>query len=366
MTSDDSTKSSGREYWDFKTQQRKNFKASYCLHAEAGPHTCRGKVVKAHTIQRATSLNAIALNGHVFKLEVNHDTLSKEGGPAPREVGIHRASTFTGLCQYHDDVTFAAVEKQAFTGSVQQCFLLGYRSILRELHKKRAAEETLPSLLKLATANSGASNPTEFIDTFAAGMRIGRQVLERVKKSWDRILIERNFDEVRTAVVFFSKCPDIMTSSAYYPVADFDGQVFDANLSRLGKTSETPSLITYSIIKSPNGGAAVFCWHRSADDICDPFIRSLVGTRPGDRLDDAMVRLAFTTSDNVFASSMWWSNLTDEALEVLNARMAHGLAPQTAFHGGELERDGIRYVDWGMVRRRLLVTVHGRPQEIID
>ena len=101
-------------------------------------HNCDARIVKAHTVPQA-SLSRIAVNGHVLSFLPNAASL-EEYGPAlpPQRRGIRLASTFTGFCAKHDDSVFAPLEKVPFTGTSEQCFLLAYRALARELYLKKA------------------------------------------------------------------------------------------------------------------------------------------------------------------------------------------------------------------------------------
>lgn len=63
----------------------------------------------------------------------------------PNLVGLKQASTFTGFCGRHDDVTFAPLEKRPFEGTDEQIFLLAYRVLCLELFLKRADMESTPA-----------------------------------------------------------------------------------------------------------------------------------------------------------------------------------------------------------------------------
>jgi hypothetical protein len=76
----------------------------------------------------------------VYSFIPDLENLMKDHGVvAPKLVGTRRASTFTGFCSRHDDAIFAPLEKQVFSGTPEQCFLLGYRALTREIYTKDAA-----------------------------------------------------------------------------------------------------------------------------------------------------------------------------------------------------------------------------------
>ena len=109
-----------------------------CLAPEKWRQSCSRTVCKAHTVPRS-SLNLIAEDGHVLSFKPNLRNLKKHG-PAmpPQRQGVGSASTFTGFCAKHDDQIFSPLEKAPFEGTPEQCFLVAYRALARELHVKSA------------------------------------------------------------------------------------------------------------------------------------------------------------------------------------------------------------------------------------
>ena len=75
--------------------------------------------------------------------------MEQDGGKiGVKRVGINHASTFSGFCGYHDNVTFAPVEDAPFTATDEQCFLLGYRAMCRELYQKTTALEATKNYIR--------------------------------------------------------------------------------------------------------------------------------------------------------------------------------------------------------------------------
>ena|SRR2546422_4986942 len=93
-------------------QLRKTFQKKQCLHPGA-PNTCKGRIVRAHTVRRKADLTAIARDGHVYQGRADMGTLMRtKGRVAARLIGVREASTFLGFCEKHDAETFAPLETQ--------------------------------------------------------------------------------------------------------------------------------------------------------------------------------------------------------------------------------------------------------------
>jgi hypothetical protein len=101
----------------------------------------------------------------------------------PELVGLNFASTFTGFCSNHDGQLFSPVENKIFVTQQEQCFLLGYRAIARELYTKNG-QESLGELRRDADNGKPIEQQVE-IQTFNAmhdiGISAGMQALQHHK-----------------------------------------------------------------------------------------------------------------------------------------------------------------------------------------
>ena len=125
---------------------RRALSKKMCLAPDSWKNECVGQIVQAHTVSKSGSLRRIARKGHVYSLKPILGSPNRSIGQSlftPRLQGINSASTFSGFCTRHDDLIFTPIEKRAFTGTPEQCFLLGYRAVAGELYAKRAALENL-------------------------------------------------------------------------------------------------------------------------------------------------------------------------------------------------------------------------------
>ena len=114
------------------------FAKGYCSYPGAGTATCGERIIRAHTVQRATGLAAIAERGHVISAKsAFKDMVKNDGQLVPRKVGIHDASTFMGFCDRHDTTMFRAAEASTVALTQTTCFLLAFRALAFELFQKR-------------------------------------------------------------------------------------------------------------------------------------------------------------------------------------------------------------------------------------
>jgi hypothetical protein len=216
---------------------RNSFKRRYCLHPNAGSE-CSRKIIKAHTIQRSGSLTKIAKEQHVYTLYPGDAELMKTGMLSPRRIGIYDASTFTGFCDFHDNVTFAPIEKRSFECTQEHSFLLSYRALCRELYMKRARVEHMPSIRNF---DKGAPLEKQIwwmaqVNAMERGERSSLHHLETYKAAYDQCLINRDYSDVHYYVARIGCTPDFVCSGCVFPDYDFSG----VKLQTLTNLDEVP------------------------------------------------------------------------------------------------------------------------------
>lgn len=117
--------------WNLLREIRRINLAAYCSHPLASASTCEGGIVRAHTLQLAGSLSTIAVNRHVYGIDVLGQP-GRDGNLRFKLIGVRQASTFTGFCSHHDTELFRPLETEHFTTSKEQLFLLAYRALSKE------------------------------------------------------------------------------------------------------------------------------------------------------------------------------------------------------------------------------------------
>lgn len=332
---------------------RRIFGKKYCLHPNAGEE-CKGDIIKAHTVQRSGGLTKIARQGHVYTLDPGGAELVKTGMLSPRLIGVNHASTFTGFCNFHDTKTFEPIEKFPFEGSEQQAFLLGYRAVCRELFLKRSMVEHLASIKSF---DKGADLAKQiwwqhFVSTIERGEQSSLRHLERYKlSSYDPCLISDNYSNVHYYIIRIGAVPDFLCSGTVFPDYDFFGQ----RLQKLTNLDEVPQLITFSIVATDSGGAAVFSWVGHTQAGTD-LIKSL-DALSGEELRHAIVRFSFEYVENIFISPDWWESLTDKTKQALIMRSLTEMRPDIKRIPNCLKDDGVRITTWSVIGRHTNVSL---------
>ena len=315
----------------------KRIKKKECLHPKS-PTDCKGKIVKAHSVQRKL-LKTIANKTHfVYKPD-----LSKTDSLTMMKLrGIKQASTFTGYCAYHDDKLFAPIEKHALELSEHHAFLLAYRSMGREIH----VNEDYGSLSYILFPETPAiSNPGEhpisgifwefegndnpYLKDFEVFARMGVAYLEG------------DFGETRYYAIELDSVPGILCSGTTNIEFDFNG-------NRLQSATQINSqdLITLSLLPYRNKyGVAILAWYGESG-VNERFVKSLASLPTYD-IPDAIVRFIFQHFDNFFASPRWWDNLSATAQQRLLERFESTFYAES-YVFIDLGSDDWSYVDWNI------------------
>lgn len=320
-----------------------------CLHPDA-PGDCSEKVIRAHTIQKGSSLKRIAEDGHVLGLSADLTVLERNGGKiGVKQVGIRQASTFSGFCCHHDNVTFVPVEDKPFTATDEQCFLLGYRAMCRELYQKQTA---LEAMKYMRTLDQGSSVEEQiglqsFADRIERGQSAGYRDLVDRKSDFDRILLSGSFSEVFNYVIFTNDIPDVLASFGVTVKFDFHGN----KLQNLSDTDQLLDSLYVSIIAIETGGAIVLVWRDVHAHACTKFVKSLAALADRD-VPDAIVRFVFEYSENTFFRPSWWTALDTHLQSALVDRITSGADPCVPRKSSCLIPDGNHYVNWTIARRQ--------------
>jgi len=327
--------------WEAENRLREAYSAKYCSCPESMKHECSGRIVKAHTVSKSSSLKQIARNGHVYAFKPSLKSIStKEGLIVPELLGINKASTFTGFCSFHDKILFSEIEDKKFNATSEQVFLVGYRSLSKEYFNKMAQNDFQEVFKEV---DKGRSEEEQFrIQEFAflhsIGVAAGVRDVKIHKDYFDTILVGKNFDEVRGFVIEFDKVLPILCSGAMYPEVDFKGK----KLQDLAELEKALDNICFSLFCSEGSSYAVFTWLKDSDKTCEEFINSLESINDKDMFS-SVARFVFQSFENVFIEPVWWESQPKTIKENISKRLAAGANPIIEVKDNCLMDDGINY-----------------------
>jgi hypothetical protein len=327
--------------WETDRAISRAFNTKECLVPESMKADCSKTFIKAHTVPKL-SLKQIARDGHVYSFIPSLGNLNRDGGRLrPRLLGINEASTFTGFCSYHDNAIFSKIERQPFTASQEQCFLLAYRATMREIHTKKALA-SLSDLMHQADRGKPLQQQRviQFINAAAnTGISAALHDNDYYKSMYDKTLLSGDFSSVRAFILELSSPPPIMCSGGILPEQDFEGN----QLQDIADLKVTPHLFNVTSFYGGHYGVIAFTWLSDSDATCFPFINSL-RSLPLGRITDGLIRFFFEFSENLHIQPDWWENLSESKRTALVNRLAD--AVRLPRKPGCINEDGINYDNW--------------------
>jgi hypothetical protein len=240
-------------------EMRTKFSEGYCSHPNAAENTCRGAIVRAHTVQRRIGLAAISEDGHVLSVKAGADsTYKNDGRLEPQLAGVGRATTFNGFCAAHDEEMFRPVETGSPILSDTSVFLLSFRAVAYELFTKRAALKCIPLQREL---DRGKDFDTQeeiqsYVYYSAKGMEYGLKDLVQLKRKFDDTFLNGNYDSFSFYAIEFDCVLPVVACGAFHPEVSFDGR----QLQELGSESIDPDMIAFNLTVLNGRSVAAFGW----------------------------------------------------------------------------------------------------------
>jgi hypothetical protein len=293
-------------HWEASKEFKNAFSAPKCCAPDSFHSQCSKKIVKAHTIPKSSSLNAIARNGHVYGLAVTLENISKHKGKLKPE--LNKASTFSGFCKIHDDAIFAPIEKQKFSISPEHCFLLAYRSFSKECYAK-SAMANLSQLRKSLDKGKPIDRQMDIqMTTFLMdiGVMSALRDNEHHKNIFDSCLENNDYSLVRALVFDLDAPPPVMVSGAINPDFDFDGN----RIQDLMELEQIPDIMSVTSFFDGNKGRIVFSWLENSHQSCETLLERLL-SKPEYEITKHIVQYIFASFDNFFIAPDWWDGLTE-------------------------------------------------------
>ena len=267
-------------------------------------HECTRGTISAHTVSRSGSLSAIQRDGHVYSYDLRLEAIQKNGAMlTPVSTGWKTASTFPGFCGFHDKHLFMPLEDQVFTGSREQCFLIAYRSVARELHAKSASAKQ--SKLRLAYAAKSAVARSS-ITTFNKGVELGLRDSLRHKRRYDDVLTKKDWCQVKGVLIEFENIFPIQCASGIFPEADFFGR----EVQHLGWANETPDALTFSSFAADGKSYFLLCWLLDSDPSCLPFAAA-ISEIERDALPAVLASYILQVTENCHFAPAWYDSLSE-------------------------------------------------------
>ncbi|HTO16459.1 MAG TPA: hypothetical protein VLZ83_11850 [Edaphocola sp.] len=329
-------------YYTYSKKYSNIFKKKMCLFFDHT--TCNEEIIRSHTIQKRRSLERIAIDGHVYgfsqtkKIDLSSSPLSLQ------KISINDASTFYGFCKKHDNELFDVIDNFDYVPSIQQAFLLTYRTLIRELYTKNAATST-ESIMNEIVNNFpnfvGRSNFEKILKAHQIGMKMGLLHSYYVVDEMFKKLVRKDFNSLQYFVVELKTFPEIMVSGSFMPEYDY----FKCKIQDLIENKEL-GWLALNVFADSSKGIISFTWQENP--IIEKFLISLIKSND---MINKIVELAFTNIENVFFSLEWWNNLSITRKSRIE-KMVHDCDhydSKTGMYIG-IRNNNLHFVDWDVIK----------------
>lgn len=303
--------------FEHEQQMLNELRRGYCSYpAASSENPCSATITKAHTVQKNGGLVAIAEGSHVLTVKpVMKEMIKTKGDPQPRRIGVNLASVFPGFCSHHDSSLFKPIEGKSLTLDARTAFLFSYRAVAYERFSKEAQYKFN---LHLRETDSGMpfwkqAAIQSYLYNSKIGLEIGVRDVNRWKDQFDEKLLAQSYDDFHFVAFRFDRVLPVVACGAFHPEFDFDG----TRLQQLAQDIFDLDHITLTVTTFEEQTVVVFGWigpqHGPAKQLTDSFLAI-----DNARKADALVRLLFIHTDNLFLKPSWWEALPEGAQKVLN------------------------------------------------
>ena len=286
---------------------------------------CTSKIVKAHSVSKSSSLKEISVNGHVLTtFKVTHD-FNKTRKLKPQLIGIKKASTFNGFCSYHDKTLFSPIEDLPFKSTAQQCFLVAYRAVARELFTKRAASNVF-GLLKEMDKGASIVQQREHQATsnyYIKNNDLTTSDLVFVKGELDAMLLTADYADLVHVVFELESPSSIMTSAVLGSEIDFEGGVLQKPSS---DPNDIPDYLVVNSFASNGKGYIIMSW-LSEHSVSNEILISQLLKK--DNIPNYFAVFVFALIENNYLCPTWWDSLDGELQDYLCNVYSFGVSEHT-------------------------------------
>lgn len=259
-----------------------------CIHPDKA--NCRGKIIKAHSIQNNRILNRLSEKGMVIMPQAKNDNPFN----LMNEYGKNRATTFSGFCQKHD-LYFQPIEIDKFDYSANHIFLYLYRAFAYEYHKKH---ETLNFLNYKSDSDENKSLPIS--EDLRNAIQSSTKEFKVEKDAVDKAILDSNMDVFESIVWRFDKEINFAASGAVIIEKDLEGKLLQDI-----KSEKNLNHLIFSIFPEDNYSIAVFGILNKEDNPLHKLIFQLKDLTEVQRKNYINYLIPIATENLVISPSSW-------------------------------------------------------------
>jgi hypothetical protein len=279
---------------------------------EKSKQTC-GKIISAHTLQRSRVLKEIANSrNHVFSF--NPPRMDDQGRFLLQERGWRDASTFTAFCDKHDAELFSTLETEEFAATPEQCFLIAYRAVCWELHRKVAATKsnvTIAEVIDRGAPEIIQHIAQETLKIQQAGFQKGVDDLQRTKTEMDPDLLAKDYSRHTIQEFILGRPMAVARTGAITPNRSINGKT----LQVLHDISARTQCLSFGVGVSGRGVSVIFFWRR--DEPAPAGYMKEVMELKDDELPQYLIQFFFAHCENTYFQDTWWKAISADERPIL-------------------------------------------------
>ena len=261
---------------------------------------CRGKIVRAHTLQKA-AFESHAREGHVYEID---PFKVGSAGHWPTLIGIHKATTLTGFCEYHDGTLFRPIETEQFDSQPQQFFMHHYRAVALAFYYRAYKAKVLEEAYVEISKGPGAGSLKQFAERIDIN-KVETEELRRHKSIYEQHIQARNWSSVEGFALLGKRVPDVFAADFFAPRKNLQGEFVQNNKSTLPL-----SWLSLTVTATADDRALVLLCAEKGSSLLASCIRSL-RRLPRDRRTMAVVKYVVCQLENFIMLPTWWETLGD-------------------------------------------------------
>lgn len=271
---------------------------SGCVHKD---DSCNG-ISKAHSLQENGILNKLARNKMVLAIDFSK-VIADKGKVILHEVSISKASTFTGLCNHHDNKIFKPIEDhfEYKLGDTEQNFLFAYRAFALGYYERHSSYQLYFAQLEEALKDS--KSPLYINRLYHDYENYGEHLefIESIRIKMNNNLDNRRFDRVSTDTLVWPGEYGIASTSMFFLERDTLGRIINAPDSYM-----SPLFFT---IFPHNGFTYILLSYFSKDKWKYDFIKNQIVTVPIDKQKVIISNLISSYIENIHIAPEFWDGL---------------------------------------------------------
>ncbi len=297
---------------------------------------CNNKISKAHSVQKNRILTSISENGMVLNFQPDPTNIDMFFKALP--IGIKKASTFKGFCNYHDNNLFTAIENSEYQlGNKEQQYLFAYRNLAFEYHAKKyqllynnkvynacleCDKEFLKTYLTIE-ANYVSEYINNNIDEHKYRIQESLDVLEQLdnqRYAFNLNLDKNRFYKVKTYEIVFDKRYEIAASGLPTIVYDINGN----RINDIHKLKSHLAFLFVTIFPTMNKTVVLLSCSQMDYSRYENFFKQIENLSI-ENIKKVISCLLVGYIENLFLSPRLWNDLSDSEKSTIEATYTNNI-----------------------------------------